>query len=117
VVEPGAFPTNFIGNLMPPSDPGRADGYGEMALAPQNLLATFEGVMGSSPAQDTQNVADAIVELVGVPAGGRRFRTIVDALGMGDAVAPHNEGAEQMTAAVYGAFGIGSMLEVNTASS
>lgn len=117
VVEPGAFPTNFIGSLMRPSDPGRADGYGEMAFAPQNMVATFEGVMGSSPAQDPQNVADAIVELVGAPAGARPFRTIVDALGMGDAVAPHNDGAEQMIAAVYGAFGMGSMLEVNTGTS
>lgn len=36
---------------------------------------------------------------------------------MGDAVAPHNEGVENMTSAIYGAFGMGSMLEVNTASS
>jgi len=116
VVEPGAFPTNFIDSLMTPSDPDRAAGYGEMALAPRQLIETFEGVMGSNPAQDAQHVADAIVALVGARAGERPFRTIVDHLGMGDAVAPHNEGAEQMTAAVYGAFGMANMLEVNTAS-
>ncbi|MEY2957823.1 MAG: hypothetical protein RLZZ01_391 [Actinomycetota bacterium] len=116
VVEPGAFPTNFIDNLMQPSDRSREDGYGEMALAPQNLLATFEGVMASNAVQDPRIVADAIVALVGTRHGERPFRTIVDNLGMGDAVTPHNEGSSQMTAAIYGAFGMGHMLEVNTAS-
>ncbi|MDA3028453.1 MAG: SDR family oxidoreductase [Actinomycetota bacterium] len=115
IVEPGPFPTNFIDNLMPPSDRSREAGYGEMALAPQNLLATFEGVMASNAVQDPRNVADAIVALVGAPHGERPFRTIVDNLGMGDAVAPHNEGAGQMTAAIYGAFGMGHMLDVATA--
>ena len=35
-------------------------------------------------------------------------------MGMADAVTPYNEAAEQMTAAVYGAFGMGGMLEVKT---
>ncbi|MGA1346090.1 MAG: SDR family oxidoreductase [Ilumatobacteraceae bacterium] len=115
VVEPGAFPTNFIDNLMQPSDRSREDGYGEMALAPQNLLATFEGVMAANAVQDPRIVANAIVALVGTRHGERPFRTIVDNLGMGDAVTPHNEGSSQMTAAIYGAFGMGHMLEVNTA--
>lgn len=115
VVEPGPFPTNFIDNLMPPSDRSREAAYGEMALAPRNLVATFEGVMASNTVQDPSNVADAIVALIGTGHGKRPFRTIVDNLGMGDAVTPHNEGAMQMTAAVYGAFGMGHMLEVNTA--
>ena len=94
----------------------REAGYGEMALAPQNLLATFEGVMASNAVQDPRNVADAIVALVETRHGERSFRTIVDNLGMGDAVVAHNEGAGQMTAAIYGAFGMGHMLEVTTAS-
>lgn len=117
VVEPGPFPTHFIDHLMQPSDRSREAGYGEMALAPRNLVATFEGVMASSAAQDPRSVADAIVALVETRHGERPFRTIVDHLGMGDAVAPHNEGAGEMTAAVYGAFGMGHMLEVAAASS
>jgi NAD(P)-dependent dehydrogenase (short-subunit alcohol dehydrogenase family) len=117
VVEPGAFPTNFIGNLMAPSDRSREAGYGEMALAPQNLLATFEGVMAANAVQDPRNVAAALVALVETPHGKRPFRTIVDNLGMGDAAAPYNLSAEQMTAAIYGAFGMGHMLEVNSTSS
>ena len=51
------------------------------------------------------------------PAGERRFRTVVDSLGMGDAITPYNEAAEQMTAAIYGAFGMADMLAVNAGAS
>ena len=114
IVEPGAYPTNFIDGLMQSSDRSRDVSYGDMVNAPRNLVGSFEGVMASSPAQDPQNVADAIVALIDTPAGERRFRTLVDSLGMADAVAPYNEAAEQMTAGIYGAFGMSDLLEVNT---
>ena len=88
-----------------------------MVHAPRNLVGSFESAMASSPAQNPQNVADAIVALVDTPAGERRFRTVVDSLGIGDAVMPFNEAAEQVTSAVYGAFGMGYLLEVSTGAS
>ena len=117
VVEPGAYPTNFIDGLMQSSDRSRDGSYGDMVHAPQSTFASFEGAMASSPAQNPQNVADAIVALVHTPAGERRFRTVVDSLGMGDAITPYNEAAEQMTAAIYGAFGMADMLAVNAGAS
>lgn len=50
--------------------------------------------------------------LVDTPVGTRQFRTVVDSLGMGDAVTAFNDAADQMTSAVYGAFGMPGMLEV-----
>jgi NAD(P)-dependent dehydrogenase (short-subunit alcohol dehydrogenase family) len=117
VVEPGAYPTNFIDGLMQSSDRSRDASYGDMVDAPRNLVGSFEGVMASSPAQNPQRVADAIVALVDTPAGERRFRTVVDSLGMADAVTPYNEAAEQVTAAIYGAFGMEGMLTVNADAS
>lgn len=116
VVEPGAFPTHFIDGLMQSSDRSRDAGYGDMIDAPRNLVATFENVMASNPAQDPRNVAEAIVTLLDTPAGRRPFRTVVDFLGMADAVAPFNDSAEQMTAGIYGAFGMGNLLEINSPS-
>lgn len=117
VVEPGAYATNFIDGLMQPSDRSRDISYGDMVHAPRNLVESFEGAMAASPTQDPQNVADAIVALVDAPAGRRRFRTVVDNMGMADAVTPYNEAAEQVTAAIYGAFGMDGLLAVNTGTS
>lgn len=114
VVEPGAYATNFIDGLMESSDRSRDAGYGDMVHAPRNLVAGFEGAMASNPAQDPQDVADAIVELVDTPAGQRPFRTVVDNLGMADAAVANNDAAEQMAAAIYGAFGMADLLTVNT---
>ncbi len=114
VVEPGAYATNFIDGLMQSSDRSRDESYGDMVHAPRNLIESFEGAMASNPAQDLQNVADAIVALVDTPAGQRRFRTVVDNMGMADAVTPYNDGAEQVTAAIYGAFGMDGLLAVKT---
>lgn len=35
-------------------------------------------------------------------------------MGMAGSIDPHNDGAEQMTAATYGAFGMGDLLTVTT---
>ncbi len=114
IIEPGAYPTNFIDGLMESSDRSRDATYGDMVHLPKGLVESFEGAMASNPAQNPQNVADAIVALIATPAGERRFRTVVDSLGMGDAVAPFNEAGDQMTGAIYGAFGIGNLLELKT---
>lgn len=113
VVEPGAYATNFVAGLMESSDRSRDAGYGDMVHAPRNLIEGFEGAMASNPAQDPQQVADAIVALVDTPAGQRPFRTVVDSLGMADAAVANNDAAEQMTAAIYGTFGIADLLTVN----
>ena len=102
---------------MPSSDRSRHASYGDMVHAPRTSFEAFEGAMASSPAQDPQNVADAIVALVDTPAGERPFRTVVDSMGMADAIAPYNDAAEQVTAAIYGAFGMGYLLTVNTGGS
>jgi NAD(P)-dependent dehydrogenase (short-subunit alcohol dehydrogenase family) len=114
VVEPGAYATNFIDGLMQSTDRSRDAGYGDMVHAPRNLVEAFEGAMASNPAQDPQHVADAIVALVDTPAGQRPFRTVVDNLGMADATVANNDAAEQMVAAIYGAFGMADLLAVGT---
>ncbi|HLL09583.1 MAG TPA: SDR family oxidoreductase [Rubrivivax sp.] len=114
IVEPGGYATSFMHNLMRPSDRGRADGYGAMAAAPQAFLEGFERTLLATPAQDPQHVADAVASLVAAAAGTRPFRTTVDSLGMGDAVAGYNDALASLTLGVYRNMGIETMLNVQT---
>jgi hypothetical protein len=54
-------------------------------------LARFRKTLQANPAQDPQIVADAVAELVDIPPGQRPFRTVVDEMGMGDALQNDNE--------------------------
>lgn len=112
LVEPGGYPTSFIDRLMSPSDRSREPGYGDMAQAPAAALANFEAVLAANPQQNPQHVADAVVELIETPAGKRAFRTTVDQLGMGDAIAQYNAHLDQLTRGIYQNFGTAQMLEV-----
>lgn len=112
LVEPGGYPTSFIDRLMSPSDRSREADYGAMAQAPAAALANFEAVLAANPQQNPQDVADAVVALIETPAGKRAFRTPVDKLGMGDAIAQYNEHLAQLTRGIYQNFGTAHMLEV-----
>lgn len=114
IVEPGGYPTSFMENLMKPSDTSRNVSYGNFAQAPMALFDGFEQALANNPAQNPQNVADAIVGLVDTPAGQRKFRTVVDKMGMGDAIEGYNNQLEQITTAIYSAFGMGEMLKLRT---
>lgn len=112
IVEPGGYPTSFMDALMQPSDSTRNDAYGDLAAAPKSMFENFEQALANNPAQDPQNVADAIANLIETPAGQRSFRTVVDKMGMGDPIAGYNEQLEQITSRIYNAFGMGDMLNL-----
>ena len=112
LVEPGGYPTTFMDNLVKPGDPTRDLGYGELAQAPQGLLTSFEKALAENPEQNPQNVADAVADLIDTPAGKRKFRTVVDRMGMGDHIEGYNEQLEQITSGIYNAFGMGDMLNL-----
>lgn len=110
IVEPGGYATSFMHNLITPSDNSRDEAYGPYLHAPQQLFEGFEGALAGNPEQNPQKVADAIANLVKLPAGERPVRTVVDSMGMGDHIVGYNEQLNQITAGVYGAFGMGDML-------
>lgn len=114
VVEPGGFPTTFIDNLMRPSDRSRDGSLGTMPQDAQGFLHGFEQALAGNPAQNPQNVADAIVGVIETPAGQRPFRTVVDKMGMGDAIQPYNEQLDRITGGIYSAFGIAHLRQLNT---
>lgn len=110
IIEPGGFPTEFIPNLMRPSDGARTADLQALDTAATDFLEGFEGALAGNPAQDPQLVADALQSLVEAPAGGRAFRTVVDKMGMGDHIEGYNGHLGQVTAGIFGAFGIDGML-------
>lgn len=111
-MEPGGFPTSFFSSLIEPSDRSQDASYGELVQAPKQFFDNFEGALASNPAQNPQNVADAISGLISTPAGQRPFRTVVDKMGMGDAIQPYNDALDQVTSGIYNAFGMGDMLKL-----
>ena len=113
IIEPGGYPTGFMNNLMQPSDQSQNDSYGEMIHAPKQMFENFEGALAQNPAQNPQNVADAIAELINKPAGERPMRTTVDNMGMGDHIDPYNNQLAQIHEGLYSAFGMGDMLKLN----
>ncbi|MEM6965506.1 MAG: SDR family oxidoreductase [Bacteroidota bacterium] len=115
IVEPGGYPTSFFDSLIKPSDHSQDESYGEMTHAPKAMFDNFEGALASNPAQNPQDVADAIAKVIGTPAGERPFRTVVDKMGMGAPIEPYNESLRQLTEGVYGAFGMGDMLKLKVA--
>ena len=112
IVEPGGFATPFAESLMRPS--GQSDDVSlvEMQKQAEGFLHGFGEALAANPAQDPQNVADAVVKVIETPAGQRPFRTVVDTMGMGDAIQPYNEQLETITSSIYSAFGMGHMLEL-----
>ena len=112
IVEPGGYPTTFFNSLIQPSDESRNEGYGDMVHAPKMAFENFEGALAQNPAQDPQNVADAIANLVNTPAGERQVRTVVDNMGMGAHIDPYNKQLDAIHEGIFGAFGMGDMLKL-----
>lgn len=113
IVEPGGYPTTFNDNLLRPSDSSRDAGYGDFAQAPMQSFQGYEQALAGNPAQNPQDVADAVANLVDTPAGQRPFRTVVDKMGMGDPINGYNDQLEQIMTGIYSAFGMGGMLTLN----
>ena len=116
IVEPGGYPTSFMGNLLRPSEPARASSYGAMKDMPDAFFIGFEQALAGNPVQNPANVADAVVGLVGQPRGQRPFRTMVDKMGMGAALGNYNAQLEGAMKGVFGAFHIDHLLTVKTDS-
>jgi len=114
LMEPGGFPTSFIGNTMHEGDEERLAQYGDFANVPVQSLANFHAALNANPAQDPQKVGDAILKLIDTPPGQRDFRTIVDFMGMAEPASILNATQDQVLGGLYEAFGIAEMRTLKT---
>ncbi len=76
IVEPGPYPSRLLPNSPGPEDTERLAGYGETAALRERFVQHFADFFSSPNAPATQEVADAILNLVRLPAGTRPFRTV-----------------------------------------
>ena len=112
IIEPGAFPTQFIGSLLQPSDGGRTADYGAIKDMPGAMLASIESVFDANPDQGLNMVSDAVIKLLKIPHGERPIRTEVDTMFMGELVAPLNQQLEAANNKMYEAFQMSHLTRV-----
>jgi NAD(P)-dependent dehydrogenase (short-subunit alcohol dehydrogenase family) len=112
IVEPGAFPTQFIGSLYQPSEKERSADYGAIKDLPDALLAAIESVFEVNPEQKPELVSKAIMALINMPHGTRPMRTEVDRMFMGDLVAPLNKQLAEANENLYEAFQMAHLIKV-----
>jgi NAD(P)-dependent dehydrogenase (short-subunit alcohol dehydrogenase family) len=86
LVQPGTFPTTaMVPNMLPPSDPGRAAGYGELLPRVEKFFEGLAEYARSGQAPGPRLVAAAIADVIALPAGERPVRVVVDPNGGGGA--------------------------------
>lgn len=108
LVEPGAFPTEMQQKHNLASDQAVLEGYGAIAGI-LNKMVTALGAEMQAKNPNPQDVADAIVKLIGTPKGTRPLRTVVDPI-----TGPYIEAANQAVAEQFAkglkVFGMGELL-------
>lgn len=113
IVEPGGFPTGFMGGMITPSDTERLSQFGEMAQMPESSLQGYVAYVESIPEQRPERVAEAVVELVNTPFGEKPFRTVVDFSGLKQPIENYNKALIETTKAIYSANGVDNLLTLN----
>ncbi len=113
IVEPGGFPTGFMGGMITPSDTDRLKQFGEMANLPETSLNGYVAYVESIPQQRPERVAEAVVDLVNSPFGEKPFRTVVDFSGLKQPIENYNKVLSEITKAIYTANGVDNLLTLN----
>ncbi len=113
IVEPGGFPTGFMGAMITPGDTERAQQYGEMANLPETSINGYVAYVESIPEQRPEKVSEAVVALVNTPFGEKPFRTVVDFSGLKHSIENYNKVLNETTKAIYTANGVDNLLTLN----
>ena len=79
ILEPGAYPTGLIARIPRPQDGDRLAQYGDFAQFPEHMITAFEQSFEGGGAPNTQEIADAILQLIQTAPGQRPIRTLVGA--------------------------------------
>jgi NAD(P)-dependent dehydrogenase (short-subunit alcohol dehydrogenase family) len=108
IVEPGAFATEMQQKNNPPTDQGVFEGYGDIADIPNKMVTALSGEMQAKN-PNPQEVADAIVKLIGTPKGTRPLRTVVDPI-TGQYIESANQAIAEQFAKGLTVFGMGELL-------
>ena len=108
ILQPGAFPTEMGQKVQPSSDPTVNEGYAAVAEYGGKMMGAI-GEMITKNQPNPQQVADAVVDLIGMPKGKRPLRTVVDP-NTGDFVRAANEAVQAQLEKGMVAFGMEGLL-------
>jgi len=78
IVEPGAYGTEFVGNIMKGADEERSTALGDLAKAPEEMFKKMSEMLSAEGAPDPNDIAVAIADLLEMPADKRPLRTVAD---------------------------------------
>lgn len=109
IVEPGGFLTEGLASgsgIAFPADQTTPEEYGELATKPQQMFDGFGEAFSGPDAPDPQQVADAIADLIDLPAGQRPLRTVVGTL-VTAGVRELNDQYEKSRRELLGSLGMG----------
>lgn len=77
IIQLGAFPIEMFQKVQFGADPSVNDSYQTIAGFPDKMFNAI-GKLFEAAKPDPQDVADAVVKLIGLPKGQRPLRTVVD---------------------------------------
>lgn len=76
IVEPGPFPTSLLHSGPKEDDNKALETYGEMSTIPSAMLQNFGEFFKSDDAPNPQEIADSILEVLGMTKGHRPIRKV-----------------------------------------
>jgi NAD(P)-dependent dehydrogenase (short-subunit alcohol dehydrogenase family) len=112
LIQPGPFPTKLYAAMQTPSDPGRAEHYGDVAAVPGAISAALGTMFSGADAPDPHDVAKAIAKLLDTPAGQRPARVVVGAAFGADVA---NTAHQPLQSQLVAGFGLDHLEKLKTA--
>ncbi len=102
VIQPGAYATAYLDNLVPPDDAARADPYGPFKQAVEGMVKSYRAMSAGGMLGNPNEVADTMVRLVENPAD-RPLRVVID-MHFAQALSTINQTCAQAQEAAMAAF-------------
>jgi NAD(P)-dependent dehydrogenase (short-subunit alcohol dehydrogenase family) len=111
IVQPGPFKTPFMASSPVGADPERESGYGPLAGGFAKLVGMVDQMFAAPDAPDPEEIARAVVTLVGTAPGTRPLRVMVDPSGAGAGAAVLNEAAAGVQRANLAGLGMSALVD------
>ena len=105
IVEPGIYRTPIFDRVALPADTARAASYGDAAGFADRVLGVFQSVISAPDAPGSEEVAEALVQLIEMEPAARPFRTPVS-LAMHQLLDAYNAGADALRPVVAQVFNV-----------
>ena len=105
LVEPGIYRTPIFDRVVSPADDARLADYGAAGEYADRVLGVFLAAIAAPDAPGSEEVSEAFVRLVEMPAAARPFRTVVSAP-VEQLLGPYNATAEGLRPIVAGIFNV-----------